>query len=730
MKRTFFAKIISAVLVLAMLLSICIFPVDAEETPADDKFADGTFKVLFIGNSASDDATDSGYQDDSKLYEIMKAMVGDTAKIDIGLCWSGGKTLAWHATVAEAGNGEYTFMYHADGDKWKILSASCSADALKYTDWDAVVLQPWGLEVTKGKATYANNESPDFVELENSVPYMLDHVATHAPNADIYYYHIWATTHDYQNLDAERKNYEAICKYTRLAETYKGTKTGAAFKGVVPAGATVQALRGTYLGLLDVNNDASVIDHTTDPQMGIQRDGVHMSFCIGRYAVGLTFAEKLIPADKRVDGYTLPALRTSQVAGEMPEDYLELIELAVDAAYASAEESGNKKYNVAPLEGYTGSPLDTAKTEMEAHTYSFNNVADAAALEKLWEENISQGTSVDVKADVTLTSSYTAPAEGESVDVTATVTFTHGYHMTPATASIKAVVTANTKKVKLNVSSESGGYTHSKPEVEIKAGSSVNITAAPDYGYSVGDYKVNGTIISTESGDKIAVKADYGCYISDYKINGESIGAVDNYVIENITEDTKIEVILDPILPFIDVPYTRWFHSDVLFVYTHGLMNGVDEDSFRPYTAMNRAMLVTVLWRMEGSPAPTGKTPFTDLKQAWYKDAVAWAYENEIVKGMTETTFEPTGEVIREQMAAIFYRYAQYKGLDITEKADISTFPDAGRVRDYAKDAISWANAAGLITGKKEGEKILLAPRVSANRAEVATILNRFCEKY
>ena len=145
---------------------------------------------------------------------------------------------------------------------------------------------------------------------------------------------------------------------------------------------------------------------------------------------------------------------------------------------------------------------------------------------------------------------------------------------------------------------------------------------------------------------------------------------------------------------------------------------------------MNRAMLVTVLWRMEGSPAPTGKTPFTDLKQAWYKDAVAWAYENEIVKGMTETTFEPTGKVIREQMAAIFYRYAQYKGLDITEKADISTFPDAGRVRDYAKDAISWANAAGLITGKKEGEKILLAPRVSANRAEVATILNRFCEKY
>lgn len=95
MKTSIFGRIISVLLVLATLLSLCIFPVSAEETvPADDKFADGHFKVLFIGNSASDDATDSGYQEDSKLYEIMKAMVGDNVKIDIGLCWSGGKTLA------------------------------------------------------------------------------------------------------------------------------------------------------------------------------------------------------------------------------------------------------------------------------------------------------------------------------------------------------------------------------------------------------------------------------------------------------------------------------------------------------------------------------------------------------------------------------------------------------------------------------------------------------------
>lgn len=695
-------KILSVLLAVATLMSLAVFTASAEDpAPADDKFADGHFKVLFIGNSASDDATDSGYQKDSKLYEIMKAMVGDSCKIDIGLCWSGGKTLAWHATVAEAGNGEYTFMYHADGDEWKILSASCSADALKYTDWDAVVLQPWGLEVTKGKATYANNESPDFVELENSVPYMLDHVATNAPTADIYYYHIWATTHDYQNLDAERKNYEAICKYTRLAETYKGTKTGATFTGVVPAGATVQALRGTYLGLLDVNNDASVIDHTTDPQMGIQRDGVHMSFCIGRYAVGLTFAEKLIPADKRADGYTLPPLRTSQVAGEMPEDYLELIELAVDAAYASAAETGKNKYNVAPLAGFETSPLETAKTQMEDYIFTLDAAADADTVIDQWKQQISEVTGLDLDIELTLEGSYTEPAKGESSELTAKATFKHGY-LNGGEATVKATVMST---VEFTVNGNEGGAIVYDGNGRVPYGSRVEVLIEPDEGFK----------------------------IADVKVNGESVGAVKSYSIESITEDTVVDVTFEKEaveLPFTDVKEKHWFYNDALFVYGEGLMNGTTADKFEPNADMNRAMLVTVLWRMEGSPAPEGKTPFTDLKQAWYKDAVAWAYENEIVKGMTETTFEPTGKVIREQMAAIFYRYAQYKGLDITEKADISTFPDAGRVRDYAKDAMSWANAAGLITGKQEGSTVILDPRGSATRAQVAAILNRFCAKF
>ena len=152
-------------------------------------------------------------------------------------------------------------------------------------------------------------------------------------------------------------------------------------------------------------------------------------------------------------------------------------------------------------------------------------------------------------------------------------------------------------------------------------------------------------------------------------------------------------------------------------------------DKFEPNTPMSRAMLVTVLWRLDGSPAPSDKAPFTDLKQAWYKDAVAWAYENGVVTGTSADKFSPNGNITREQMAAILYRYSEYKGEDTTARADVSAYPDANKVSKYARDAFAWANAEGLITGTTENGTTILAPRASATRAQVATILMRFCEK-
>ena len=183
-------------------------------------------------------------------------------------------------------------------------------------------------------------------------------------------------------------------------------------------------------------------------------------------------------------------------------------------------------------------------------------------------------------------------------------------------------------------------------------------------------------------------------------------------------------------LPFTDVKAKSWFRDAVKYVYKKGLMNGKEDTKFVPNEATTRAMLVTILYRMEGSPAVTGNHPFTDLKQAWYKDAVAWAYENEIVNGMSETKFDPNGSITRQQMAAILYRYNTYKGYAATERADISSFPDANKVQSYAKDAMAWANAVELITGSEQNGAVYLLPRGNATRAQVATILHRYDLKY
>ena len=159
---------------------------------------------------------------------------------------------------------------------------------------------------------------------------------------------------------------------------------------------------------------------------------------------------------------------------------------------------------------------------------------------------------------------------------------------------------------------------------------------------------------------------------------------------------------------FTDVKPGKWYTEAVNYVYTYGLMNGMTETTFEPNSPMSRAMLVTVLWRAEGSPEPASATPFTDLKSKWYKDAVAWAYENGVVNGMTATTFGPDVSISREQIATIIYRYAEFRGDDVSARASITSFPDASKVSKWAKDALSWAVAEGIISGTKSGNTTIL----------------------
>ncbi|MBQ8523335.1 MAG: S-layer homology domain-containing protein, partial [Clostridia bacterium] len=181
-----------------------------------------------------------------------------------------------------------------------------------------------------------------------------------------------------------------------------------------------------------------------------------------------------------------------------------------------------------------------------------------------------------------------------------------------------------------------------------------------------------------------------------------------------------------PMAMFTDLKLKNWYHDGVHFCIDNGLMNGTSADKFSPNESASRAMIVTVLYRMEGSPEVTSTVPFTDLKANWYKKAVIWAYENDIVKGMSETKFDPNGIITREQITTILYRYAEFKGYDISSTTSLESFPDYKSVSKWAKDAMSWANSCGLVEGVAKGESVYLDPKGIASRAQVATILYRF----
>lgn len=180
-----------------------------------------------------------------------------------------------------------------------------------------------------------------------------------------------------------------------------------------------------------------------------------------------------------------------------------------------------------------------------------------------------------------------------------------------------------------------------------------------------------------------------------------------------------------------DAPeFGHWSHAGIDYTLELGLFRGTSDTEFSPNVAMTRAMLVTVLYRLDGQKEPTGTNPFTDVEpDSWYTEAVIWAVENEIVLGMGDGTFAPEAEITREQMAAILYRYAAYRGDDMTTDADLAAFPDEERVSAYAREALAWAVDRGLINGVAQNGESWLEPQAGATRAQVATILMRFLKQ-
>lgn len=242
------------------------------------------------------------------------------------------------------------------------------------------------------------------------------------------------------------------------------------------------------------------------------------------------------------------------------------------------------------------------------------------------------------------------------------------------------------------------------------AGTTVTITVTPDTGY-----QLDKLTVTDKNGNSIKL-TDQG--------NGKYTFTMPASKVSIDASFAEVEV-LTISLPFTDVTASDWFYDGVAYVVSKGMMKGVSDTAFAPKATTTRGMLVTILYRLEGEPAANG-SGFSDVENgAWYQAAVDWAAANGIVNGTSETTFAPNGTLTREQMAAILYRYAAYKGYDMSQKAQLDQFQDQSAVSGYAEDALAWANAAGLITGVTD---TTLSPKGSAVRAQTATILMRFCE--
>lgn len=255
----------------------------------------------------------------------------------------------------------------------------------------------------------------------------------------------------------------------------------------------------------------------------------------------------------------------------------------------------------------------------------------------------------------------------------------------------------------------------------------------------VGD---NGVIdvdrYATEGDDvTIMVSPDEAYMLDDMTVTsgGKDVEVTDNgdgtYTFTMPSGDVKIEVTFaedpnweeEPAMPFVDVDENDWFYDVVLYAYENGLMTGTSADAFAPNTATTRGMIVSMLARLEGVTSAEG-AGFTDVADNdWYATAVNWAASEGIVNGFEDDTFRPNDVITREQMAAILYNYADYKGYDVSARADLSDYADAASISSWAEDVLAWANAEGLINGMTA---TTIDPQGATTRAQTAAMFERF----
>ena len=369
-------------------------------------------------------------------------------------------------------------------------------------------------------------------------------------------------------------------------------------------------------------------------------------------------------------------------------------------------EDGNKAATCAvtvtaatvPVTGVTLNKTSTSLYVGDTETLTPTITPDNATNKNVtWSSDDTSVATVDASGLVTAVARGTAVITATAADgsgASASCTVTVSSYLPPANPNYRITVEA-----------AQGGTVTADPTAA-KAGATVTLTPVPDRGYQVGTVAVTDRF-----GDAVAVTEQADGTYTFTMPNGQ------------VTVTVTFE---QAPLPFPDVTEGDWFYDAVRYAYETGLMDGVGDSLFAPNSDTTRAQLVTILYRLEGEPEVSGTSGFTDVAaDTWYTDAVAWAAANGIVNGVSETEFAPGKDITREQLATILFRYAEAKGYDVSARADLSAYPDADQIQSYAAESVAWAVAEGLIQGFEDNT---LRPAGNATRAQIATILMRFCE--
>lgn len=387
---------------------------------------------------------------------------------------------------------------------------------------------------------------------------------------------------------------------------------------------------------------------------------------------------------------------------------------------ATAQTDGTIEFTTNGFSPFTFS-LSNPDVVAEVNGNAYKTLQEAANAAKDGEEiNIVKNDKLDLnftdtksvkvtnKTSDKITVKFNSVNKDVAKDATETFTYTRPSSGGPGSSggSISAPTTYN-----VNVNAATNGAVAADKKTASK-GTTVTVTASPSKGYVVDAVKV-----VDKDGKDVAVTEKDGKYVFTMPASAVTV-----------TGSFKAETPAPVALPFTDVKSGNWFYDAVKYAYAQGLMTGTSATTFAPNGTMNRAMIVTVLYRLEKSPAVTGASKFTDVPAGqWYSDAVAWAAANKIVNGYDETTFGPMNAVTREQMAAILFRYEQVKGLEnVTLEENLNRFPDQNKISAYAIPALQWAVGQKIINGNADGT---LDPTGTATRAQVAQIFTNLLNK-